>query len=66
MSTYVSRKQMQSDLGIEDEEFDTAIKGLLKKELMEETVIGNEPHYRITELGKMIFSHVESDNTLRN
>lgn len=66
MSKFFPRKRMQADLRMKDDEFDTAIKGLLEKGLMEEQVIDNEPHYRITDLGKSVHKHSASDPKNQN
>jgi hypothetical protein len=66
MSKFFPRKQMQSKLRMTDAEFDSAVKGLLKKGLMEESTIDGEIHYRITDLGSVVQNHSDSDPAKRN
>ncbi len=49
-----------------DEEFNSAVKNLLKKGLVKEEMIDGVMHYHITKLGKIYFKHTYSEPSERN
>ncbi len=49
-----------------DEEFGSAVQGLLEKGLVKEKLIDGVKHYRITKLGRVYFKHTYSKPAERN
>jgi hypothetical protein len=58
-------------VGVEDsdmtiEEFDSAMKGLVAKGLMEEVIVNGEPKYRLTPMGRSVGQHMNSTTKDQN
>lgn len=54
------------DSDLPEEEFDTAIAGLLQKGLIEQLTIDGVVHYILTDIGMAVGSHIDSDPSIQN
>lgn len=64
--TKTKREFKKSDLKFSNKDFDKAIQALVDKGLVEQISVDGETHYKLTNLGLQIRTHVNSDPDQRN